>query len=112
MLKNVGFLGLGTVGKHMAVNLTKGNYKLTVYDTDPAPVAELVERGVPLTQALAPFTANPATLLRLTGKGAIRVGGDADLVALNATGGADTVIIRGLVHVAGGVAVRRGTFER
>ena len=45
MLKNVGFLGLGTVGKHMAVNLTKGNYKLTVYDTGPAPVAELVALG-------------------------------------------------------------------
>jgi 3-hydroxyisobutyrate dehydrogenase-like beta-hydroxyacid dehydrogenase len=45
MLKNVGFLGLGTVGKHMAANLTKGNYKLTVYDTDPAPVAELVALG-------------------------------------------------------------------
>ena len=45
MLKNVGFLGLGTVGKHMAVNLTKGSYKLTVYDTDPAPVAELVALG-------------------------------------------------------------------
>ena len=45
MLKHVGFLGLGTVGRHMAANLTKGNYKLTVYDTDPAPVAELVAMG-------------------------------------------------------------------
>jgi 3-hydroxyisobutyrate dehydrogenase len=45
MLKKVGFLGLGTVGKHMATNLTKGNYKLTVYDTDPVPVAELVALG-------------------------------------------------------------------
>ena len=45
MLKHVGFLGLGTVGRHMAANLTKGNYKLTVYDTDPAPVAELVSMG-------------------------------------------------------------------
>ena len=45
MLKNVGFLGLGTVGRHMAANLTKGNYKLTVFDTDPAPVAELVALG-------------------------------------------------------------------
>ena len=45
MLKNVGFLGLGTVGKHMAANLTKGNFKLTVYDSDPVPVAELVAMG-------------------------------------------------------------------
>lgn len=45
MLKNVGFLGLGTVGKHMATNLLKGNYNLTVYDSDPTIVAELVKLG-------------------------------------------------------------------
>lgn len=45
MLKKIGFLGLGTVGKHMAANLTKGNYDLTVYDSDPAVVAELVKLG-------------------------------------------------------------------
>lgn len=45
MLKNIGFLGLGTVGRHMAANLMKGNYKLTVYDSDPAIVAELVKAG-------------------------------------------------------------------
>lgn len=45
MLKNIGFLGLGTVGRHMAANLLKGNYRLTVYDSDPAIVAELVKAG-------------------------------------------------------------------
>jgi 3-hydroxyisobutyrate dehydrogenase-like beta-hydroxyacid dehydrogenase len=45
MLRNVGFLGLGTVGKHMATNLLKGNYDLTVYDSDPAVVAELIKAG-------------------------------------------------------------------
>ena len=45
MLKNIGFLGLGTVGRHMAANLTKGQYKLTVYDSDPAVVKELVNLG-------------------------------------------------------------------
>jgi len=45
MLKTIGFLGLGTVGKHMAANLTKGNYSLTVYDSDPAAVAELIKLG-------------------------------------------------------------------
>ena len=45
MLKNVGFLGLGTVGRHMATNLLKGNFQLTVYDSDPAIVAELVNLG-------------------------------------------------------------------
>lgn len=31
MLKKIGFIGLGTVGRHMAANLTKGNYELTVF---------------------------------------------------------------------------------
>ena len=45
------------------------------------------------------------------GKGTIGVGMDADLVALDATGSAQTVIILGEVHVQRGIAIRRGTFE-
>ena len=76
-----------------------------------ATLSELAARGVPLAQALPAFTVNPARLLRLAGKGTIAAGADADLVALDATGGAETVIIRGRVHVRGGATVRRGTFE-
>ena len=72
---------------------------------------ELLARGMPLEQALAPFTSNPARLLRLSAKGEIRVGADADLVALAASDAVHSVIIQGVVHVQGGVAVRRGTFE-
>jgi beta-aspartyl-dipeptidase (metallo-type) len=72
---------------------------------------ELLGSGLSLEQALPAFTSNPARLLRLAGKGGIAVGADADLVALDAAGLADTVIIRGAVHVRDGRAVRRGTFE-
>jgi len=72
---------------------------------------DLLAGGMPLEAALPAFTSNPARLLRLAGKGAIAAGADADLVALDATGAADTVIIRGVVHVQGGSTVRRGTFE-
>jgi beta-aspartyl-dipeptidase (metallo-type) len=72
---------------------------------------DLLEAGLPLEDALPAFTSNPARLLRLSGKGVIATGADADFVALDATGGADTVIIRGVVHVQGGSPVRRGTFE-
>ena len=72
---------------------------------------ELLGGGLSLEQALPAFTSNPARLLRLAGKGEIAVGADADLVALDAAGLADTVIIRGAVHVRDGRAVRRGTFE-
>lgn len=74
-------------------------------------LADLVAGGLRLEEALPAFTSNPARLLRLAGKGVIETGADADFVALDATGAADTVIIRGSVHVRGGQAVRRGTFE-
>jgi 3-hydroxyisobutyrate dehydrogenase len=45
MLRKIGFIGLGTVGRHMAANLTKGSYELTVYDSDNAAVAEVVAHG-------------------------------------------------------------------
>jgi hypothetical protein len=39
------------------------------------------------------------------------MGTDADLVALDATGSAQTVIIQDEVQVQDGVAIRRGTLE-
>ena len=72
---------------------------------------ELLARGMPLEQALAPFTSNPARLLRLGAKGEIRVGADADLVALAADGAVHSVVIQGVLHVQDGVTMRRGTFE-
>ncbi|GJG87058.1 isoaspartyl dipeptidase [Gemmatimonadetes bacterium T265] len=71
----------------------------------------LLARGVPLGRALEPITSNAAALLRLPGKGAVAVGGDADLVVLDPAGGVRDVMARGVWHVRGGAAVRRGTFE-
>lgn len=45
MVKKIGFLGLGTVGKYMAANLLKGHYELAVYDSDPEVMGELVKLG-------------------------------------------------------------------
>ena len=45
MLKKIGFLGLGTVGRHMAAHLLKGNYELTVYDSESSAIDELVALG-------------------------------------------------------------------
>ncbi|PLX82284.1 MAG: NAD(P)-dependent oxidoreductase [Desulfuromonas sp.] len=56
MIKEIGFVGLGTVGRHMAANLTKGDYNLTIYDRHPAEVAELVKLGA--TAAATPFEAS------------------------------------------------------
>ena len=46
MLKKIGFVGLGTVGVHMAANLAKSDYQLTVFDEDAHAVAELAKLGV------------------------------------------------------------------
>ncbi|MDQ3269905.1 MAG: beta-aspartyl-peptidase [Pseudomonadota bacterium] len=72
---------------------------------------ELLGRGLPLAQALPAFTSNPARLLRLAGKGVIAIGGDADLVALDANGAAGEVWIGGVAHVQAGQVRRRGIFE-
>ncbi len=42
---NIGFIGLGIMGKPMAKNLLKAGFKLVVYDKLDAPVAELVHAG-------------------------------------------------------------------
>ncbi len=53
MLHKIGFIGLGTVGRHMAANLIRGNYELTVFDTELAVVQELVAAGAkPASSAL------------------------------------------------------------
>jgi len=44
-MKNIGFIGLGIMGKPMAKNLLKAGYKLVVHDINPDPVKELVTAG-------------------------------------------------------------------
>ena len=45
MFQDVGFIGLGTMGRPMARNLLKAGYKLTVYDIDGAAVEAIVNDG-------------------------------------------------------------------
>jgi 3-hydroxyisobutyrate dehydrogenase-like beta-hydroxyacid dehydrogenase len=45
MILEVGFIGLGEMGKWMALNIIKAGYKLAVYDIRSAPVEELVNNG-------------------------------------------------------------------
>jgi 2-hydroxy-3-oxopropionate reductase len=44
-MSQIGFIGLGIMGKPMSRNLAKAGYKLVVYDVNPAPVAELAGEG-------------------------------------------------------------------
>ncbi len=43
--RQIGFIGLGSMGKPMAANLVKAGYPLTVFDIFPEPLAELKEMG-------------------------------------------------------------------
>jgi 3-hydroxyisobutyrate dehydrogenase len=44
-MTKVGFIGVGTMGKLMAINLLKRHHQVTAYDLNPAPVEELKEFG-------------------------------------------------------------------
>ena len=44
-MKNIGFIGLGIMGKPMVKNLMKAGYTLTVHDVNRAPVQEVVALG-------------------------------------------------------------------
>ena len=45
MPPQIGFIGLGIMGKPMSKNLLKAGYPLTVYDIRPEPVGEVVAEG-------------------------------------------------------------------
>jgi len=59
MKQKVGFIGLGEMGKWMAINLARAGFPLTVYDIRPGPVKELVAKG-------AEAAKNPAEVARKT----------------------------------------------
>lgn len=44
-MKKIGFIGLGIMGKPMAMNLLKAGYSLTVYDIVPEKIKEVVGAG-------------------------------------------------------------------
>lgn len=71
----------------------------------------LLARGVALADALPPFTANPAHLLRLERKGRIAAGADADLVVLDREDRVRDVMARGRWHLRNGETLVRGAFE-
>ncbi len=45
MKEQIGFIGLGVMGKPMALNLIKAGYSLMVHDISPGPVRDLINAG-------------------------------------------------------------------
>ncbi|MEY9866922.1 beta-aspartyl-peptidase [Peribacillus sp. RS7] len=72
----------------------------------------VLEEGIPLETALKVITTNPAQVLKLSNKGSIQIGKDADIVLLQKeTLSIATVVARGKVMVEKGVPLIKGTFE-
>lgn len=72
----------------------------------------VLEEGLPLATALMAVTSNPASVLRLTGKGRIEAGMDADLLlADQQTLEIDSVFAKGKQMMAQGELLVKGTFE-
>lgn len=72
----------------------------------------VLEEGVSLSDALLPVTSNPASLLKLTGKGKVREGFDGDLVlADKKTLEIDTVLAKGEPVILHRKILVKGIFE-
>ncbi|MBK6464742.1 MAG: beta-aspartyl-peptidase [Myxococcales bacterium] len=72
-------------------------------------LAELLASGLPLDEALPPFTSNISTLLRLSRKGHLRPGADADLLVLDDTHRIRDVMARGTFVLRDGTLTTHGT---
>ena len=77
-----------------------------------AVVDAIIEDGVSIEDAVRVVTENPASILKLAGKGRIEAKKDADLILLNKeTYKIDTVFAMGRKMVENGEAIVKGTFE-
>lgn len=57
MKGKIGFIGLGTMGKWMALNMLKAGFPMRVYDINPAPVRFLAEQGATAAKSPADVAA-------------------------------------------------------
>ena len=51
MKEKIGFIGIGTMGKPMSINLLKAGYPLMAFDVNPKPLEELKEQGATIGQS-------------------------------------------------------------
>ncbi len=57
-MTRIGFLGLGIMGKAMALNLVKAGFEVTVWNRNPSKCAELVEQGAKQADSPKELAAN------------------------------------------------------
>lgn len=64
-MKRIGFIGLGIMGRPMALNLVKAGYALTVFDINPEPVQALVAAGAQAGASNADVAAKSEVLITM-----------------------------------------------
>jgi beta-aspartyl-dipeptidase (metallo-type) len=74
-------------------------------------LAEVLNNHVPMEEALLPFTSNVADLLKLSQKGRLVQGKDADMVVLDQQHHITDVMARGRWHKRSGEMQILGTYE-
>ena len=64
-MTNVGVIGLGIIGKPIALRLVKAGFKVAVYDVRPEPVAELMEAGATACKSSADVAGRSEIIISL-----------------------------------------------
>ena len=64
-MKNIGVIGLGVIGKPIALRLIQGGYQVAVYDVRPEPVAELAKAGATACKSSADVAGRSELIISL-----------------------------------------------
>ena len=67
MVEKVGFIGLGIMGKPMALNLAKAGFPLTVYNRTPGKTQELEAAGAQVAASPAEVAAASDIIITIVG---------------------------------------------
>lgn len=66
--KTIGFIGIGTMGKPMSLNLIKAGYPLIAYDLNPKPLEELKAKGAAIGQSIKKVAAQSDIIITMLPK--------------------------------------------
>jgi 3-hydroxyisobutyrate dehydrogenase-like beta-hydroxyacid dehydrogenase len=89
MTASVGFIGLGNMGRPMALNLVKAGFPLVVHDIDPAKVEPLRARGARVetsAEAVAAVTARTICMVETTAQAESVIAGEHGIIRTAAPG--------------------------
>jgi 3-hydroxyisobutyrate dehydrogenase-like beta-hydroxyacid dehydrogenase len=64
-VKKIGMIGIGNMGKPMAMNLLRAGYPLTVYDINPRAVEEVVAAGAAAAPGIAELAAGAEVMITI-----------------------------------------------